>query len=1119
MPFKAFIYNWELLIHNNRPIIIGFGYNIGNIKLSIVVDDFPLHKYSQSVNKNYDSDPFNRETPQKLSKYLLRKYLEGKKQVYKIKFSNYQSYENYHPNLCNMDIVSTFLVECQLETVGWIQIEGDKIKNQRHFTTFEHEYITSYKNIKSIDINKYPEPSIISFDIECMSHDFQSFPNRYMYEDFISTISIVYKDKDVQKNIALCVKFEKDTEIINHENLSDIDPRFISFVDIEKFKSAVTGSIFDMPSEIKKTQRNSTPVLKASKEKKKNDNLIQTSINTYLKKKEHFNNANNNNNNNNCMDDNNNKSIDDNKNSRIDDNHKNSIMNDNKYKNRFLDLNEMDRTPLNISSSIESQDISRNKDFNKYQKYMSILKNNNSLKSSNRNRYNNFRNLIYNSSSLETQTKIDIENRKKENEERKNKYENYEEIEEFIKRMDRKKEENNTKENTFNEEYEIIFVETEYELLCEFFNQIRIHDPDLIIGYNTFGFDYMYMMQRIGMYLVSNESSTCFSASRIVNKKTEFNELWNDEFEIYIPGRLAIDIYKYAKSLNLPSSSLNYVSEKLLKKRKIDLPYKDMFYLIHENTEEALKKVAVYCIMDSILTLEIFKVSHQWIQLIEVAKISRIRIDEVDKSGQSKKLTNLLYKFCYDNDIFIDKNSTKTSDYQGATVINPEPGVYNYCTMLDFTSLYPSVIITHNICYTTIINTKDIKKYTQDSYHTIDIGNNKVYYFTKNHEGILPRLMKVLLTERVRYKNLMKNAQGSDYIIYDKKQYALKIQANSIYGCLGSKLLEYLSFLPGAECTTGMGRNYLNKAIDILHEKTNFRVIYGDTDSCLIEYKNCKNNGNDIDKYGDNGNDCNKNKNNEKNNKGQCPTLRNNANDDLQKNGNNNPIDSNNKNKKDKFIKDSIDAAEMVTNLLPEGMHLKYENTFSRMIIISKKKYVGLLANNSELYIKGIDIIKKNTCIFIRDYYKIFIYMILYDYPKNYIKEKVLKMTSDLKSGNVPLSDMVMKLSVGRKYIDKNNKVLLFVNNHKKYQLNYKYGDKVDYFVFDTTTFTFNSNNNYIGNKMMSMDLYNKICEEHAHDQTIIKPKVDYNYYYKNLIRTGFKNLLNCYSNDIADLI
>jgi DNA polymerase elongation subunit (family B) len=73
-------------------------------------------------------------------------------------------------------------------------------------------------------------------------------------------------------------------------------------------------------------------------------------------------------------------------------------------------------------------------------------------------------------------------------------------------------------------------------------------------------------------------------------------------------------------------------------------------------------------------------------------------------------------------------------------------------------------------------------------------------------------MMKVLLSERVRYKNLMKVSSGTDYIIYDKRQYALKIQANSIYGCLGSSSLKFLRFLPGAECTTRMGRNYLNKA-------------------------------------------------------------------------------------------------------------------------------------------------------------------------------------------------------------------------------------------------------------------------------------------------------------------
>lgn len=176
--------------------------------------------------------------------------------------------------------------------------------------------------------------------------------------------------------------------------------------------------------------------------------------------------------------------------------------------------------------------------------------------------------------------------------------------------------------------------------------------------------------------------------------------------------------------------------------------------------------------------------------------------------------------------------------------------------------------------------------------------------------------MKILLSERIRYKNLLKNATGADYIIYDKRQYALKIQANSIYGCLGSNFLKYLRFLPGAECTTGIGRNYLTKAIDIIEHHTNFRVIYGDTDSCLIEYK-----------------------------KG----FKNKIKDSFSS---------------DQFIEDSKSAAETVTNLLPEGMHLKYENTFSRMLIISKKKYAGILANKSKLYIKGIDIVKKE-CMYV----------------------------------------------------------------------------------------------------------------------------------------------------------
>jgi len=612
----------------------------------------------------------------------------------------------------------------------------------------------------------------------------------------------------------------------------------------------------------------------------------------------------------------------------------------------------------NINIGKSTKDTMHNAFENRYNKIKSILDNSYTYNNNKKNRFDRLKSILYTSINSYTynnnnnknrfdrlkimlynsiNSDISIKSNKNNDDDSKTDKDTFEPIEEFIKKYEKSKMDKQVKNNVLDEKYDIIYVETEYDLICEFFNQIRQLDPDLIIGYNTFGFDYKYLAQRAGMYLVIDQKDSPFKASRILDKPTKFiSDKINNEVELKIPGRMAIDMFKYAKSLNMPSASLNYVSEQLLNKHKIDLPYKDMFYLIYENTNDSLNKVAIYCIMDSILTLEIFNISHQWIQLLEVAKISRIRIDEIYKNGQSKKFANLLYKYCEDNNICIDIDNSEITGYKGATVIEPLSGVYDYCTMLDFTSLYPSVIITHNICYTTLLNESEIAKYSEDDYHKIDIGN-KVYYFIKNPIGILPSMMKILLSERVRYKNMLKKASGTKYIIYDKRQYALKIQANSIYGCLGSSSLKYLRFLPGAECTTGMGRNYLNKTIDLIQGNTEFRVIYGDTDSCLIEYKKKNNDKNNIlEKFihGDNNSLEYDNKKEPINNNGK----------------------SNDESNLQKFIEDSKAVAEFVTSHLPEGMHLKYENTFTRMLIISKKKYSGILANKSELYIKFINI-------------------------------------------------------------------------------------------------------------------------------------------------------------------
>jgi len=927
-----FIFNWEVEILYNKPIIIGFGYDSDlNEKVALIIKNYPMYKYSKNYEVQYSNKSYK--------KYLLRNYLAGKQNVYKISFSKYKEYKQFSSDLLNIDIVSSFLVDQDLDTIGWIRVDDNGEYNTgTKYTTINNEYIVNYHNIHKVECNIYPDCSILSFDIECMSHDLISFPSFYQFDDYISTISIIYQHKNVNKSIAICYKKLPNNN--NTQNNNNSESEFNSnTIDSKspKYDSNNTQDIINNLNSKFKKVKISEEIYDNENKENINENLIN--------EKENINNLN--------------------------------FLNTKNVKQ--TNLNELE---INLKKEREKEKKNNNKNVN------------------------------------ETENKIDNES--------------------MIK----------------NEEItKIIYVSSELALLKEFFNQIRILDPDIIIGYNIFGFDYRYISRRAGMFLKEK-----FNASRILNMETQFNDLTCNRTEIYNPGRLNIDMYEYAKSLNLPVSSLNYISEKLLNKKKIDLPYLKMFELIDKGDEKSLQEVAKYCIMDSQLTLDIFEVSHQWIQLLEIAKISRIRIDDIYKLGQSIKFTNLLYQYCYKSDICIDIDKEKVYDYPGATVLEPNPGVYDLCSMLDFTSLYPSVIITHNICYTTFLNPDSVKNMNKDDYHEIDLGD-KIYYYTKAHEGILPRMLKILLSERIKFKNLMKTATGIDKIIYDKRQWALKIQANSIYGCLGSKTLQYLRFLPGAECTTGMGRNYLNKAIQLI-EETPFDIIYGDTDSCLIKCDIIKD-----------------------------PEL---------------------------FIKNSIRVAEYVTSNLPEGMHLKYENTFIRLIIISKKKYSGILVNTDhKLYTKGMDTVKKNNSHYIKDSYQSLVNMILEGKSSTQIRKHVLNLKKDLLEGRVPMEKLIMKLTISRKYKSKSFYVIQFLANHKKYNFEYKVGTKVDYLIINSLIPEINKHPKRLGDKVISIDLYNYFKENNSFKL----PTIDYEYYYNHYMKSSLALLLRAFDSNILNIL
>ena len=1011
-----FIFNWEVVVKRNKPYIIGFGFEESLVKrIALIVKDYPMYKYSTQYETKY--------TSVECKKYFLRNYLKGKQKVYKIFFSRYEDYKKYDSTLLNIDIASSFLVDQNLDTIGWVKVENIKQYKKYKYTTMEYEYLVDYTDIQKVESNKYPDCSVLSFDIECMSHDLKSFPNCYQFDDFISTISIVYRYKDNHKSMAICYKPDNvdDTqtnetiknEKINQNEMNNLEQEFNSL----NISSPNEKSENVNENKSKNENINGDESINEDFNENLNENL-NDNINSIENLNESVNsieNLNDNENKNDSLNKISNENVYENVNENVNENKDknvslNEILNDNEDKNESL--NEISNGNVNESYT---EKVNETENKNDSINEIEITKNN--------------------IETAETKTEIVTETE----------IETKTEIDENVSDNDNNKSKENTKKK-------IIYVSTELALLKEFFNQISLLDPDIIIGFNIFGFDYHYISRRAGMYI-----KEVFKGSRVTGKNIEYNDIIGVGTEIYFPGRFNIDIYLYAKSLNLPQSSLNYVSDKMLNKQKIDLPYKEMFKLIEKGDEESLERVADYCIMDSQLTMDIFDVSHQWIQLLEVAKISRIKMDEVYKFGQSIKFTNLLYQFCNNRDICVDIDSKGMADYHGATVLEPKPNVYNLCSMLDFTSLYPSVIITHNICYTTLLIPEVASRMDKTDYHEINIGN-KIYYFTKKFTGILPQMMKIFLSERRKFKELTKTATGIDKIIYDKRQWALKVQANSIYGCLGSKTLPYLRFLAGAECTTGMGRNYLNKTIGII-EETPFQVIYGDTDSCLIE----------------------------------CPMIED----------------------PELFIKNSQRVAEYVTSKLPEGMHLKYENTFTRLIIISKKKYSGrLIHTNNELYTRGMDIVKKNNSTYIKESYQTLINMILEGESSKKIRKYVLKVKSDLLGGLVPKEQLIMKLSINKKYKNKSFYVLQFLAYHKNHNLEYKSGEKVDYLIVKSL----NPNvalAKRLGDKIISMDLYNDILENNPEKV----PPIDYIYYYYHYMKTSLSLLLKTFDPSLLSIL
>ncbi len=391
--------------------------------------------------------------------------------------------------------------------------------------------------------------------------------------------------------------------------------------------------------------------------------------------------------------------------------------------------------------------------------------------------------------------------------------------------------------NTENKEF--IGVGDEKELLEKFLEIILDYDPDIVIGYNINNFDLPYIIKRIEVNNLRKDWGR--------NEKKVFLKKLKNTTSITIPGRVIVDPYEIIKNdvfIRLKRYDLNTVAKHFLGEEKVDVEGVREMKQLWNGTKEDLLRFMAYCKKDAELALRLIIEKRLLDKFFELSKISGLLLQDVFGGQTQRHEIRLLHEFKKRNMIMPNKpdrkevkrreEERKKSGLKGAIVLEPKIGLHNdgNILVLDFASLYPSIIRTFNICPTTLIVNKEDEKF---EHFTSPTGSKFVK--PEVREGVFPAVVKELVETRRKVKKQMKKEKDEEMKRFlDAKQHALKIMANSLYGYLGF-LGARLYLLEIANSITGFGRENILKTKKLVEENFDVEVVYGDTDSIFVKVK------------------------------------------------------------------------------------------------------------------------------------------------------------------------------------------------------------------------------------------------------------------------------------------
>ena len=382
----------------------------------------------------------------------------------------------------------------------------------------------------------------------------------------------------------------------------------------------------------------------------------------------------------------------------------------------------------------------------------------------------------------------------------------------------------------------LVFFTSEKELINGFLNWMEQNDPDILIGWNCINFDLRFIARKCELL---NIPFTLGRNREPVEWRTNGNEE-NEEDKHYfvlVPGRAVLDGIDTLRTATyqFESFSLEYVGQKLLNRGKLIHDPDDRGQEITRLFNEDKPALAAYNLEDCKLVWDIFEETDLINFAIERARLTGLPLDRV---GGSVAAFENLYLPRLHRQGYIAPNlpiDPQGVGSPGGYVMDSRPGLYEHVIVLDFKSLYPSIIRSFKVDPYGLTeadthwqaNDECTPKILEDI-SLFSPGYRGAYF--KKENTILPTLIEKLWDARDEAKSHKNKALDQ----------AIKIIMNSFYGVMGTPGCRFFDFrLPSS--ITLRGHSIMNQTRTLIEEK-GFEVIYGDTDSLFVWIKHSPSN-------------------------------------------------------------------------------------------------------------------------------------------------------------------------------------------------------------------------------------------------------------------------------------